>query len=122
MQGVGVEPGRHRNRRSNRARTRRRYGFGADLWFCHPAAGLAQPTAGDTAILPMVNSGEVDFGNGNAFELHNAYEGAGPGGKMTNLRAIAAIHTLYLAFWVRKDAPMQSIGDLRGKRVAMGYS
>jgi TRAP transporter TAXI family solute receptor len=83
---------------------------------------LVQPTAGDTVILPMVNRGEADFGNGNAFELHNAYDGAGPGGKMSNLRAIAAIHTLYLAFWVRKDAPMQTIADLKGKRVAMGYS
>jgi TRAP transporter TAXI family solute receptor len=83
---------------------------------------LVQPTAGDTVILPMVNRGEAQFGNGNSLELHNAYEGRGPGGKMTDLRVIAAIHTLRTAFWVRKDAPMQTIADLRGKRVVMGYS
>jgi TRAP transporter TAXI family solute receptor len=83
---------------------------------------LVQPTAGDTAILPMVNRAEAELGNGNSLELHNAYEGAGPGGKMTNLRVIAAIHTLRTAFWVRKDTPMQTIADLRGKRVVMGYS
>lgn len=83
---------------------------------------LVQPTAGDTVILPMVNRGEADFGNGNSLELHNAYEGEGPGGKMTNLRVIAAIHTLRTAFWVRKDAPMQTIADLKGKKVVMGYS
>ena len=28
----------------------------------------------------------------------------------------------YAAFWVRKDAPMRTIADLKGKKVTMGYS
>lgn len=83
---------------------------------------LVQPTSGDTAILPMVNRGEAEFGNGNIFEMHNAYEGAMPGGKMTNLRIIGVMHTLRTGFWVRKDSGMTTVADLRGKRVGWGFS
>jgi len=83
---------------------------------------LVQPTAGDNVIIPMVNKAEVEIGITNAPELHNAFEGAGAGGKQTELRIIATAHPLKSAFWVRKDTPMRTIGDLRGKRVALGYS
>src|SRR5262245_43608982 len=83
---------------------------------------LVQPTAGDNVIIPMVNKAEVEIGITNAPELHNAFEGAGAGGKQTELRIIATAHPLKSAFWVRKDAPMRTIADLRGKRVALGYS
>jgi TRAP transporter TAXI family solute receptor len=83
---------------------------------------LVQPTAGDTVILPMVNSGEANLGNGNVIEVQRAYDGAAPGGKKTNLRLVASMHTLHAAFWVRKTSPMRTIADLRGKRVVTGYS
>ncbi|MPZ57642.1 MAG: TAXI family TRAP transporter solute-binding subunit [Rhizobiales bacterium] len=83
---------------------------------------LVQPTAGDTVILPMVNRGEAEIGIANAVELHNALAGEGPGGKLTDIRIIATAHPLKTAFWVRKDSPMQTIADLKGKRVVMGYS
>src|SRR5206468_1685630 len=44
---------------------------------------LVQPTAGDNVIIPMVNKAEVEIGITNAPELHNAFEGAGVGGKQT---------------------------------------
>jgi len=83
---------------------------------------LVQPTAGDTVILPMVNRGEAEIGIANAVELHNALAGEGPGGKLTDIRIIATAHPLKTAFWVRKDSPMQTVADLKGKRVVMGYS
>ena len=84
---------------------------------------LVQPTSGDTAILPMVNRGEAEIGNGNIFELHNAYEGIDvPGGKLSNLRIIGVMHTLRTGFWVRKDSNMYKVADLRGKRVGWGFS
>lgn len=79
---------------------------------------LVQPTAGDQVIVPMVGRGEVEIGITNILELANYYEG----GKNPDLRAIGSMHALRTAFWVRKDAPMQAIGDLKGKRVASGYS
>ena len=79
---------------------------------------LVQPTAGDQVIVPMVSRGEVEIGITNILELANYYEG----GKNPDLRVIGSVHALRTAFWVRKDAPMQAIGDLKGKRVASGYS
>jgi TRAP transporter TAXI family solute receptor len=83
---------------------------------------LVQPTSGDTVILPMVDRGEADFGNGNIFEMHNAFEGQGPGGKLANLRIIGVMHTLRTGFWVRKDSDMYKVADLKGKRVGWGFS
>lgn len=79
---------------------------------------LVQPTAGDQIIVPMVARGEVEVGITNILELASYYEG----GKNPNLRLIGTAHPLRTAFWVRKDAPMQSISDLKGKKVAFGYS
>jgi len=84
---------------------------------------LVQPTSGDTAILPMVNRGEAEIGNGNIFELHNGFAGIGvPGGKLSNLRIIGVMHTLRTGFWVRKDSNMYKVADLKGKRVGWGFS
>lgn len=79
---------------------------------------LVQPTAGDQVIVPMVSRGEAEIGITNILEMANFVEG----GKNPDLRVIGFVHALRTAFWVRKDAPMQTIGDLKGKRVAAGYS
>lgn len=79
---------------------------------------LVQPTAGDQVIIPMVGRGEVEIGIANIPELDGYWEG----GKNPNLRLIGTVHALRTAFWVRKDAPMQTIGDLKGKKVTLGYS
>lgn len=77
---------------------------------------LVQPTAGETTLIPMVDHGEADLGIANIFELENA--------KKTNpdLRLIGSLHSLRGAFWVRKDTPMKTIADLKGKRVVLGFS
>jgi TRAP transporter TAXI family solute receptor len=82
---------------------------------------LVQPTAGDQVIIPMVGRGEAEIGISNAVEIHNGYEGVG-GAKQADLRMIGTAHVLQTGFFVRKDAPMQTIADMKGKRVAMGYS
>ncbi len=43
-------------------------------------------------------------------------------GRQQDLRLIGSIHALRVAFWVRKDQPMKTIADLKGKRVPMGFS
>ena len=78
---------------------------------------LVQPTAGDTAIIPMVNRGEADLGISNIMEVADGYHGA-----QKNLRIIAAVHAYRTPFFVRKDSKMHTIADLKGKRVAVGYS
>jgi TRAP transporter TAXI family solute receptor len=78
---------------------------------------LVQPTAGDTAIVPMVNSGEAELGISNVMEVADGYHGA-----QKDLRIVAAVHAYRTPFFVRKDSNMHTIADLKGKRVALGYS
>jgi uncharacterized protein len=79
---------------------------------------LVQPTAGDNVIIPMVARGEAEIGIANAPEIAAAMEG----GRLPDVRLIGAVHPLRTAFFVRKDAPPRTIGDLKGRKVAMGYS
>jgi TRAP transporter TAXI family solute receptor len=79
---------------------------------------LVQATAGETVMIAIVGRGEADFAMANAPELGVALANNG----QPNLRMIGAVYTLKTGFWVRKDSNMQTIADLRGKRVTMGYS
>jgi TRAP transporter TAXI family solute receptor len=78
---------------------------------------LVQPTAGDTAIIPMVNRAEADLGISNIMEVADGYHGA-----QKELRIIAAVHAYRTPFFVRKDSALQTVADLKGKRVTVGYS
>src|SRR5262245_27255122 len=78
---------------------------------------LVQPTAGDQVIIPMVGRAEAEFGISNIMEVAAGFKGA-----QKDLRIIAAVHALRTPFFVRKDSGMTKIADLKGKRVAMGYS
>jgi len=79
---------------------------------------LVQPTAGETVILAIVGKGEADFGMANAPEVGMALGG----GAKTNVRLIGAIYPLRSALWVRKDSAMQTVADLKGRRVPLGFS
>jgi len=78
---------------------------------------LVQPTAGDTAIIPMVGRGEAELGISNVMEVGDGYKSA-----EKDLRIIAAVHAYRTPFFVRKDSNMHTIADLKGKRVELGYS
>jgi TRAP transporter TAXI family solute receptor len=78
---------------------------------------LVQPTAGGNVVTPMVARGEAEIGIVNIMEAQNAYEAG-----QKDLRMLGAIHALRTPFFVRKDSPFHTIADLKGKRVAMGYS
>lgn len=78
---------------------------------------LVQPTAGDNVIVPMVGRGEAEIGITNIMEAQDGFDGA-----QKDLRIIVTAHALRTPFFVRKDSGMQTIADLKGKRVAMGYS
>jgi TRAP transporter TAXI family solute receptor len=78
---------------------------------------LVQPTAGDQVIVPMVGRGEAEVGIANAMEVHDALA---KGNK--DLRIIAAAHPLRVGFFVRKDSGINTITDLKGKRVPYGFS
>jgi len=81
-----------------------------------------QPQAGESVLLPLVNNGEADFGIANILEVVEAHEGTARAGKQSNLRVVAAIHPLRVAFFARKDSGIKSVPDLKGKRVPLGFS
>ncbi len=82
---------------------------------------LAQTTAGETVLIPMVASGEIDLGIANLAEVQAQVEGSGPN-RQADLRLIGVIHPLWASFFVRKDTTMNSNADMKGKRIALGYS
>jgi TRAP transporter TAXI family solute receptor len=83
---------------------------------------LVQPTAGDAVILPMVDRNEAEIGISNILEVVDAVDGSAKIGKQPHLRLIGVPHTFRGTFWVRKDSPMKTVADLKGKRVPLGYS
>ena len=83
-----------------------------------------QPYSGSSAVFPLVNTGEMDLTVGNVLEAQEAANGEGPysGRKQGNLRIIAVIFPLQVGLFVRKDAPIRAIADLKGRRVTYGYT
>jgi len=83
-----------------------------------------QPYSGSSAVLPLVNSGELDLAVCNVLEIEEATRGEGPynGRKQANLRVLGVIFPLYSSIFVRKDSPIKSLAQLKGKRLPYGYS
>jgi TRAP transporter TAXI family solute receptor len=83
-----------------------------------------QPYSGSSAILPLVNTGELDLTVCNVLEAQEAANGEGPydGRKQPNVRVLAVIFPIYSSFFVRKDSPIQSVAQLKGKRISYGYT
>ena len=85
-------------------------------------AGLqsrVQPHGGNSARVPAVNAGEVDFGPANIFEVQFALSGTGiyKGQVMKDLRIVSILMPLRTAFFVKKDSPIKSLKDLKGRNV-----
>jgi len=91
------------------------------------SAGLqsrVQPYSGSSAVLPLVNTGELDLSVCNVLEIGEATNGEGPykGRKQANLRVLGVIFPLLSSMFVRKDSPIKSLADLKGKRIPAGFS
>jgi len=81
------------------------------------------PFASPTVYLPAVNAGEYGFGISNVEELRVAVIGAEQfeGRPYADLRAVTILYPLRTALFVRKDSPIRSIADLKGRRVVDGF-
>ncbi|MEQ8248855.1 MAG: TAXI family TRAP transporter solute-binding subunit [Alphaproteobacteria bacterium] len=86
---------------------------------------LPQPMGGTQQYIPMVNNGELEFGIANMMQTIMAYEGVGLSegdGKFDNLRLVATMMQFRVGLIVRADSGINSVKDLKGKRVPTGYS
>jgi hypothetical protein len=83
-----------------------------------------QPLAGTGVMVPLVNDGELDAGFVNTLEVTEAYSGTGTfkGRANPNLRMIGVLFPIKVGFFVRKDSPVKSIKDVRGRSIAYGYN
>jgi len=86
-------------------------------------SGVVQTHAGPTQYLPLLNRGELDFANANAFDAHLGKLGIESfnGNPNPNLRMVTVIFPLRQTMLVRKDSAIKSFADLKGKRVAGEY-
>lgn len=83
------------------------------------AQARVQPRGGNSVVVPAVNAGEVDFGVANTNEMGEALSGTGAyeEQKLANLRVVTVLMPTPVAVFVKKDSPIKSIKDLKGKRV-----
>jgi TRAP transporter TAXI family solute receptor len=88
-----------------------------------------QPYTGTSTFLPLLNNGELDFGIVNAVDMGMAYLGPQKlkvGGKndfqhSPNLRLVMRGAPLMVGLLVKKDSPLKSVHDIKGKRVTGEY-
>jgi len=80
----------------------------------------AQPHAGSSVYIPLVNNGEITMGLNNSMDSGAAVRGQKPfGKKMQTFWGIARVWILPYALMVKADSSIKRIEDLKGKRVVI---
>src|SRR5687767_15368794 len=90
---------------------------------------VVQPYSGTSTFLPLLNSGEIDFGVNNAVDMALSYQGPerlkiggrNPFAHTPNARLVMRGAPLLVGLVVRKDSPLKSVHDVKGKRVTGEY-
>ena len=88
-----------------------------------------QPYTGTSTFLPLLNGGEIDFGVNNAVDMALSYQGPQrlkiggrtPFAHTPDARLVMRGAPLLVALVVRKDSPLKSVHDIKGKRVTGEY-
>lgn len=79
---------------------------------------IAQPHAGSSVYIPLLNQGEVTLGLNSSLDLAMAINGKTPFKQpIKNVRLIARVWIIPYGFFVKGDSGIKSVEDLRGKRV-----
>ena len=78
----------------------------------------AQPHAGSSVYMAVVDKGEMTLGLNNSMDSGAAVRGGAPfKRKLKNIRAIAMVWTIPYGFMVRADSNIKTVAELRGKKV-----
>ena len=94
-----------------------------------PFQMVVQPYTGTSTFLPLLDSGEIDFGINNAVDMALSYQGPerlkiggrNPFQHTPNVRLVMRGSILMTAFLARKDSGIKTIFDIKGKRVTGEY-
>jgi uncharacterized protein len=90
---------------------------------------VVQPYSGTSTFLPLLNTGEIDFGINNAVDMALSYQGPerlkiggrNPFQHTPSVRLVMRGSVLMTALLVRRDSPIKTIHDIRGKRLTGEY-
>jgi TRAP transporter TAXI family solute receptor len=94
-----------------------------------PVQMVVQPYTGTSTFLPLLNTGELEFGVNNAVDMALTYQGPGglkiggrnPFAHTPNVRLVMRGAPLLVGMLVRKDSPLRTVHDVKGKRVTGEY-
>ena len=87
-----------------------------------PMTVRVQPFAGPPAWLPSMDQGETDMGVLTSADAVTSYKGVIHYKRpFKNTRILLVGGAIQLAFYVRKDSPIQTTADLKGKRVPTDF-
>lgn len=87
-----------------------------------PIVVRVQPFAGPPAWLPSMDRGQTDMGVLTSADAVTSYRGIVLYKRpFKNTRLIVSGGALYLSFYVAKDAAIETIADLKGKRIPADY-
>ena len=83
-----------------------------------------QPFASPNVFIPSVNAGDMQLGLANIAEVSYALEGSDhfKGRPNKELRAVAVMYPLRSAIFVRKDSPIKTLNDLKGRPAVDGFT
>ena len=94
-----------------------------------PIPTTVQPYTGTSTLLPLLNNGELDFALVNGVDMGMAYLGPQKikvGGKndfsySPDIRLVMRGAPLMIGLLVKKDSPLKTIQDIKGKRMTGEY-
>jgi uncharacterized protein len=94
-----------------------------------PFQAVVQPYTGTSTFLPLLDNGELDLGVVNAVDMGQAYQGPARlkiGGRnpfphVPNTRLLMRGSPLTASLVVRRDSPIKTVYDVKGKRVTGEY-
>ena len=82
----------------------------------------AQPHAGSSVYLPLMEAGEITLGLNSSLDSGLAFGGKAPYKKATkNVRSIARVWILPYAYMVKESSGIKTLADLKGKRVVVKF-
>jgi len=90
-------------------------------------AGLqarVQPNSGESVLIPLIDTGELDFGIANVIEADEAINGhrVFKDRPAKNVRIAAVMFPLATAMFVRADSNIKTVADLKGKSITYGFT
>ena len=82
----------------------------------------AQPHAGSSVYLPLMNKGEITMGLNSSLDSGMAINGIAPyNNKMKNVYTLARVWILPYAYTVKGSSGIKTLNDLKGKKVVIKF-